>query len=656
MALARSEFRNLSEPEEELLKKAQRGEMSILAKPGNVDSGEAEESKQARRIRSEVLRWLCTNPQASVKVDARGIKVFGAFMDGALDLSYTNISFALEFEECDFPDGLDLKSARLARLSLSGSRVSNIWATNLVTLGDVSLNSHSGSNHTVNFRSTGLVNFDRCKIGGDLNCSGGLFLNPGKTSLSMASGKVDGSILLTRFAVEGRVEVGSASVGGDFICSEGTIACFEEDNTEAADEEPPPPENPHNNRQGLASILSKIRVLLSFFKKTERVHEQQTVNVTKDDLPKHLSANRPRFALEASQLKIGGSAFLREGLEISGGANMIGANIASDLDCSRARFLNPGKVTFLADRIKIGSDAFFANFETDGLIVLSSASIEGNLNFNSVRFLGEARSGVILEVASVKRTLVWRNIEKTPRMVLRLDDASVGRFLDDEPSSPAEDRLSLFGFRYNRISGVKTAKLRINWVQLAEKGASLQPYEQLASVLKEAGHETAAKQVAIARENARRKHSGMSWWVKAWKYFLKLTVGYGYAPSRAVYWGIGMILLGWLLFGAAYQKSLFSPIADGIYRDQNYLTTGRTLPNGYQTFNALVYSLDSFLPIIDLHQESKWLPNPTQNCIVLGREVAGGWLIRLYLWIHIIAGWALTSLAVVGFTGVIRKE
>jgi len=64
MALARSEFRHLTEPEEELLKKAQRGEMSILAEPGNVGGGETEESKRARRIRSEVLRWLCTNPQA----------------------------------------------------------------------------------------------------------------------------------------------------------------------------------------------------------------------------------------------------------------------------------------------------------------------------------------------------------------------------------------------------------------------------------------------------------------------------------------------------------------------------------------------------------------------------------------------------------------
>jgi len=59
-----------------------------------------------------------------------------------------------------------------------------------------------------------------------------------------------------------------------------------------------------------------------------------------------------------------------------------------------------------------------------------------------------------------------------------------------------------------------------------------------------------------------------------------------------------------------------------------------------------MYSIDTFLPIIDFHQESYWLPNPST---ALGRGI------RIYLWFHIGMGWALTTLAVIGFTGLVRK-
>ena len=58
-------------------------------------------------------------------------------------------------------------------------------------------------------------------------------------------------------------------------------------------------------------------------------------------------------------------------------------------------------------------------------------------------------------------------------------------------------------------------------------------------------------------------------------------------------------------------------------------------------FNPIVYSLDSFVPLIDLHQAKYWLPT--------------GLLLRTYHWLHIIAGWALTSLLVVGMTRLVRK-
>ncbi|WP_210407761.1 hypothetical protein, partial [Hydrocoleum sp. CS-953] len=68
------------------------------------------------------------------------------------------------------------------------------------------------------------------------------------------------------------------------------------------------------------------------------------------------------------------------------------------------------------------------------------------------------------------------------------------------------------------------------------------------------------------------------------------------------------------------------------------------------------YSLDTFIPIVDLHQQTYWLPNPKK-----GREiplilfkVKTGALLKWYLWVHIVFGWILTSLWVAGFSGLVR--
>jgi len=64
-------------------------------------------------------------------------------------------------------------------------------------------------------------------------------------------------------------------------------------------------------------------------------------------------------------------------------------------------------------------------------------------------------------------------------------------------------------------------------------------------------------------------------------------------------------------------------------------------------FYAPVYSLDTLLPIIDFHQESAWVPQD-------GRVI--GYWFPVYFWFHIAMGWLLTTLGVIGFTGLVRNE
>ena len=70
-------------------------------------------------------------------------------------------------------------------------------------------------------------------------------------------------------------------------------------------------------------------------------------------------------------------------------------------------------------------------------------------------------------------------------------------------------------------------------------------------------------------------------------------------------------------------------------------------PEPYPIFEPILYSADVFLPIVNLHQEDFWLPNGKHDV---------GWYVLLYMWFHIAAGWVLTTVFVVGLTGIVKKD
>ena len=69
--------------------------------------------------------------------------------------------------------------------------------------------------------------------------------------------------------------------------------------------------------------------------------------------------------------------------------------------------------------------------------------------------------------------------------------------------------------------------------------------------------------------------------------------------------------------------------------------------------NPVVYAFDAMAPIISLGQVSRWEPDPGYGRRVLWRRTGG--LLRWYYWLHIGAGWMLTTLLVIAMTGVLRE-
>ncbi len=70
-------------------------------------------------------------------------------------------------------------------------------------------------------------------------------------------------------------------------------------------------------------------------------------------------------------------------------------------------------------------------------------------------------------------------------------------------------------------------------------------------------------------------------------------------------------------------------------------------PASYPRFNTFSDSSDTLFPVVSLEIHNYWIPDDTKPF---------GMLARWYLWAHIIAGWALTLLAVAGFSGLIKTD
>ena len=239
-------------------------------------------------------------------------------------------------------------------------------------------------------------------------------------------------------------------------------------------------------------------------------------------------------ALHADGAKIGGTVLLRSGFQAEGEVSLVGATIGGGFSCSGGRFHNAGKIALTASGSRIGGDMFLRQgFQAEGLVHLDGARIQGSSYCNGASFTGAALNGLLGEGMTVGKTFDWRNVTTNAATVLNLSGTQVGELADGEASWPGSEdagsrHLDLDGFVYGAIfDGPTDATTRLRWLARQtpvplflfewERPAPPRrpfrphPYQQLAKVLRESGHESDAKRVLIAKERERRKHGDLGW-------------------------------------------------------------------------------------------------------------------------------------------------
>jgi hypothetical protein len=330
-SLARQRFRsNLSEAELALLRSVLLGE-PVYGGPNESDADPTNDPSVAaawgsdREIRAELIRWLCIDDRVNKMVDPRGINLHACRIRGELDLSFATVAFPLTFWGCCLDDTVFLTHAKVQALNFARSYVRSVSADGIDVAGGVFL--HEG------FVARGRVEFRDARIGGNLLCDRGSFVNSGGKALLADRATVTGSIFLRNgFSSEGEVRLLGAHVGSNLDCEGGRFR------------------NPGPGR-----------------------------------------------ALSADRIDVAGGIFLRHGFLAEGSVRLLGARIGGDLDCQAGAFKSLGGPALYADGARVEGSVFLRDgFSSEGGVVLLGAQIGGGLDCrNGAVGLLDARMAVV---------------------------------------------------------------------------------------------------------------------------------------------------------------------------------------------------------------------------------------------------------------------
>ena len=372
--------------------------------------------------------------------------------------------------------------------------------------------------------------------------------------------------------------------------------------------------------------------------------------------------------------------YLRNGFRAEGEVRLLGAVIAGNLECGNAQFINKGGKALSADGLNVAGNVFLScGLEAVGEVCLLNAVIGGNLECDSSQFINQdgralnasvskvngnvflrdgfkAKGTVSFVEATIRGRFCLTSVDSPGEMELVLDSAKLGTLHDDQESWPRLGGLSLHGMDYGKISqkSPRDAETRIKWLQI-QKDFSPQPYEQLAKVLRESGDNAGARDVLVAKNKDKADRTELTRAEWFWYRLFGPLIGYGHIPWLAIPLALVIVLFGSMFFKEGYSHGLVTPLSESAYSKDD--TGARRVSEGYPVFNSLVYSIDVFVPVVDLCQAKYWLPNANRGSELVPTSSAAlctGGLLLLWLWIETALGWILTTLFLVGITGLVR--
>ena len=622
-----------------------------------------------RTIRAGLIRWLAVDPDASKQIDPKGLWITGARISGAIDFAFVSLPHPLALLWCSIPEGINLQNATLQRLDLEHSQTTLVQAQNLVVGGDCLIRHGFKADR---------VNLLDAKISGSLDFNGSYITDPGYTALELQGVEVGNVLWLAgQFWACGAVHLPDANIHGDLDISSGTFIASDDCGKRTG------PFRGDDPSDGVAIDAYAL-----------------TVSGDVDSDPEKTLV---RGALELGNSSVGGD------LQIQGDYSRLKNGKSQDDLISALDTVVKGEI--LVGMTSNGSVDLNGD-ETPHLIVKNAKLSEGaNLSLTALNVKHKLQIDSFQLADGSKVSLRDSNT-----MVLEYNRRPLPRPGEIEFDGLTYQRLRfgdnvLFGDPLMRLQ-----KQPAEWIRLIDGNSfQPQPYRQLAKVLADVDEE-ASRDVMIQMEDRQFELPGwvhwprravqapvdmvlwllgspglgfafcvvvilLLWWAVSRKaalvaftglvvllglvlaslnnfpssaLLMKMTIQYGYVPLLALIWSALIVVFGWEITRMAKKAKVMAPS-----KENDTGTVKNDQPVGKEPLSPFLYSLNLFLPIVDLHQEKNWWPDVEKNgsyqLFGQGKTVPiRGSVVRWYFWFQIIAGWVLSGFFIAGFSGLIK--
>lgn len=640
----------------------------------------------ALRVRAELIRELLMGLRG--ELDPRGLRIQAVRVIGELDLDHITAITGLTLAGCALPDGITCTQARLREVNLNGCRISGLRADALRTDGSMFLR------HTtvIGTDDRGAVWMPGAHIGGQLNLHHAQIINDTAPALGAAGLRTDNDMVLADVTVTGAGDRGAVWMPGAHIGGN-----FHLDHAHITNHTGPALYADHLHTDTSMSLLeatirgigesAAVRLLGARIGGDLNLDHAEITNDTgpalgADDLRTdrnmvmadvavigtgELGAVRLLGAHIGGQLNIrhaeitnhSGSALHAEGLHTENSASLFnatmigtagqgavrlsGAHIGRYLDLDHAEITNDTGPALKADDLRTDIDMFMRAATMIGTgelgaVRLSGAHIGGQLRLDGIRVDNE--SGPLIELSE---TQVMGSLSLPASVACPHSRAEISR----KRCPDGERQIAVRGLVFPILAEASWQQ----WLHLLmhhTPSYTPQPYQQLATVESGAGHDNNARHVLIAQQEdlRRRNPEAVGGRLAQTRHWLWGWLGrYGYRAHRLV---IALTLVLGLAAGLGV-------IAGQVTTRPSHHAAERVLPltapadapgTRCSIVELIGLGIDRGLPLgatglrarCDLDTGTRW-----------------GQAITVAIWALQALVWALATLAIAAYTGLVRK-
>jgi hypothetical protein len=564
-----------------------------------------------RVLGAAFLERLLESPP--INITRYGIRIRNAIFIDPLDLEFIQVGYDLQLENCQFGGYVDFSDSWfVGDLSFDGSTFKS-----RVDFSNIRVDK-TFHNSAVSYEDS--ASFTYAVIGRNFVANDVQFTNAEK-EVTFNSMKVGGNVFLRRAVFAGTVNFILANIGVNFDANDVQFTSAEK----KADF--------NSVKVGNSILLTKA----NFAGAVDFAYAEVGNSFVVDDA--HFTNNER--AASFNSMRVGKNVFLRRA--VFAGSVDFRYTVSRYFDANDAKFLN-SKSTPLFDNMIVEGEVWFSG------TVFKNGTEFDDATFLDLSLIGDEEDNTVSSI-SLNRTVIKRELSlkslQTHDLYIRsltvhgpavIRDTNIVNSADFENSEFVDlsienvvwpdipESINLRGMQYQNIK-ITRDREDDAWNELISlinsSKYNAQSYTILESYFLQQGYPERADKVYVAYKRRERAEAlnwdSLDWW---WSLFLDAFVSYGRSPGRALIWSILIIIFGRFVFGKPENMVLISQ------RDEVY--------------NPFWYSLDLFIPFVDLGFDKEWAPKPERK-----------WAVA-YAKIHMLAGWVLIPIGLLAITGVIK--